>query len=255
MSSTGTSPLCEYCSAIEFELLRHPTAHDIQILNSGSPPPDSSPFLGWEGRLDTKEWSLGLESRISKSASSCALCEAIDGIVLRQAKAFEQGSLGNGRPDLVCIATIHPSGFYFPRDSDGRSFNLHRMSLIWVLPENPAWLGPGPPKDRPEESGWANSGTPAVVVRLMDCFQTCAKGSSRGATRAHFRDVEQPVEDIMFGGRTRPPLIDPQLPASWLKNCLKNHGLNCHPGIKYPLWGRLKKYATLYVPPSFLGII
>jgi hypothetical protein len=69
--------LCEYCSQIDFEMLRHPTVADIRLLNAGGEPKDQYPYKYDESEQITRNTSLGLHSRIQLSSANCSLCSAV----------------------------------------------------------------------------------------------------------------------------------------------------------------------------------
>ncbi|KAF5872892.1 putative mitochondrial aaa atpase protein [Botrytis fragariae] len=56
-------PLCEYCSAIEFEMLRCPTIEELMSLNIKSGIPDTYPFKSSSHRRDRPKFSLGFQYR------------------------------------------------------------------------------------------------------------------------------------------------------------------------------------------------
>jgi hypothetical protein len=218
--------LCEYCSQIDFEMLRHPTVADIRLLNAGGEPKDQYPYKYDESEQITRNTSLGLHSRIQLSSANCSLCSAVVEIHRRHPDILDSLRAA-GVVDPLCIAVtrwagvlLAPDGTTWKMPRDGTDcFYLRQLSLDF----------------RPLKEG--ETAQPGILSpdlawrRLYDCFQTYQPdvGTAQGGvskTPEIWQTAGEP-ESILFGARKRPPMLDPKLLKSWLEHCLANHGDTC----------------------------
>jgi len=221
MASGPGHDLCEYCAEIDFEMLQNPTAADIRLLNAGGVPKDQYPYKNEKSDQVDVRRSLGLHSRIEKSAAKCPLCAAVLKIHKQQPHVLD--SLRTvGVVDPLCIASIAPSGRLLPPEGvtwralgteDVGFFYLRQLSLEFRPPDAGEVVQPGALLDT-SYIRWQ---------RLTDCFQSY-QGEDMSANGWL---VPKEQDRTLFGGRKRPPMLDPKLPELWLHDCLTNHAGAC----------------------------
>lgn len=223
------SNLCNYCSQIDFGLLRLPRADELVDLNEGRPPLDHHPFKEFYSKFGNSygvpRWNLGLQSRIDEE-SACQFCSAIRhvlrGAVASQPWVQRQWARAASH-DLLCIASIDAAGSILPSkdtvgDSGHSNVTIRHICLQWVRPKDENCQSPGrislrmQPEDKRE------------VLSLYSCFQLRSQSTS-------ILDVvegnTQGPDDEFFGGRLVPEFIDPRLPRKWLEDCHSTHGDTC----------------------------
>jgi hypothetical protein len=219
-ASGPSASLCRYCAEIDFEMLRYPTIGDLQLLNAGGEPKDQYPYKSETSDATEVRRSLGLHSRIEESAARCPFCRAVVEIHKQQPHVLDFLRAA-GLPDPLCIATIGPSGRLFaPEGVTWKSktnaqfdfFFLRRLSLQFRPLDEGEVVQPG-----------HLEGAITRWQTLSGCFQSYQK-EDMAADRWSVPD--QP-DRILYGGRKRPPNLDPKLPAMWLHDCLTNHGDTC----------------------------
>lgn len=204
--------LCEYCALIDFDLLYHPSRSEL--LGSWT--------SGGRRGGSANCWSLGLQSRIDESSSSCPLCHAICELLHQHSLIRNSWQHHGARLRVpVCLACIEVGGYLpLPSGSPRHSINFGRIWLYWQE-KNEQNIGPG------VSGAHMNINMP----RLVECFQTCTPGVlRRPPMKDVFNDEEHSPGDLVFGGRVRPGILDPGLPAQWLSDCLANHGDACRLG-------------------------
>lgn len=219
----AASRLCDYCSHIDFQLLHPKSRHDFD--RRLSDPQSVSRYEKSGG------WSLGPHGRITSSAASCDFCHAICELLQQNPYIHDTCKSRNQSLDeLVCIVAIWDAGrIYSPnarpskswrtqgKTQDWEAFGLHRISLFWDE-ETSENRGPGAFKKQQDGS---DSG-----LSLLDCFSACTPGTALGSTAQTYTLLEHTdmrKEDLVFAGRSRPPIINMELPTLWLKECLENH--------------------------------
>ncbi|KAF6822225.1 tol protein-like protein [Colletotrichum plurivorum] len=210
------STLCEYCSHINFDLLRHPTAAEIQCMNAGDRPSgDRFPLKHNDttGQV-APMWSLGFLSRIRKSAASCSFFKAVV-TVLQEQRHQLAGLVAEGVDDPFCIAVCGVAGTLMPpegiawnsvrSEEGGDVFHLRRLELGFQ-PAASDSVGPG------------MVGTIHRWKRLVECFQTYHPESDIGFSKMEniFGEAED-ADTVLFAGRKRPAKVRTGLPAQWLK--------------------------------------
>lgn len=215
--------LCDYCSQIDFGLLRLPTASELVALTEGRPTTDRhSKFRVSNGGPN---WNLGLQSRI-ETEPACQLCAAIRHILHRavasQPVVRHQWARAENN-GLMCIAFIDLAGTILPSEvivGNGcpPSVPIQHLSLKWVRPWDDVCQSPGQIKV-PREPGDERE-----VLSLYSCFQLKSQDLS-------INDVVQNnapgLDAELFGGRLVPEFTDRRLPRQWLGNCLSNHTNTC----------------------------
>ncbi|KAJ8067231.1 hypothetical protein OCU04_004595 [Sclerotinia nivalis] len=155
--------LCEYCSAIEFEMLRCPTTEELRSLNTKSEVPDCYPFKSFIHNRQAPKFSLGPYTRIRQSSSTCAFCSAICDVVPDQ--------IENSIRDLdsfKCVASIKSCARIVPIeaeawDSDRDLMYLYRIGLSWY----PIVEG-----EKTDEPGIHKTTDAAPWYYIDDAFQT-----------------------------------------------------------------------------------
>ncbi|KAF7870343.1 hypothetical protein EAF04_004089 [Stromatinia cepivora] len=202
--------LCEYCSAIEFEMLRCPTTEELRSLNTKSEVPDCYPFKSFIHNRQAPKFSLGPHTRIRQSSSTCTLCSAICDVIPDQKE--------NPFRDLdsfKCVASIVSYARIVPIeaeawDSDRDLMYLYRINLSWY----PIVEG-----EKTDEPGIHTTTDAAAWYYIDDAFQTYNGEVCQDSTS------NEPINQnsTVFSGRIRPEIIDIKRPAQWLKECLDNH--------------------------------
>ncbi|KAK6607822.1 Mus7/MMS22 family protein (ATPase) [Botrytis cinerea] len=203
-------PLCEYCSAIEFEMLRCPTIEELISLNTKAGVPDCYPFKSSSHKRDRPKFSLGLHYRVRQSSSECPFCSAICDIVSDQ-KDNRMRDLDS----FECVASIVACARVVPVKAmawgpECEFMHLYRIDLIWYP------IGEGEKTDQP---GIRTDTETFPWYFINDAFQTYDAEVSDDGTSS--RKGNQKV--AVFSGRLRPKIIDIKRPAQWLKECQDNH--------------------------------
>ncbi|KAF6802204.1 tol protein-like protein [Colletotrichum sojae] len=193
------STLCEYCSHIDFDLLRHPTAAEIRSMNAGDRPSgDRFPLKHHDttGQI-APMWSLGLLSRIRKSAASCSFCETVV-TVLQQQRHQLDDLVAVGVDDPFCIAAcgfaatlMPPEGITWKSvrsEEGGDVFHLRRLELGF-RPATSGSVGPGP------------IDTIHKWKRLVACFQTYHPESDTGFSKMENVFGKAEDADTVFCGQ------------------------------------------------------
>ena len=205
--------LCQYCAHINFDLLYYPSGSELSDLRTSETRRHPSHSC----------WSLGLQSRIDESSSSCPLCHAICELLHQHPlvrDSWQHDSTALRAP--VCIAYIETAGsLRLPSGSPRDNVSLRRVSLYW--------------KERSEQNIDAGpvdkDHTFPNTPQLVECFQACIPGVlGRPPLKDVFNEEENSPRDLAFGGRLRPEILDPGLPTQWLSDCLANHGDACRLG-------------------------
>lgn len=200
--------LCDYCDKIHFDALRCPTAGELQELNNGQIAKDRFPYKALGRDKEPEHWNLGLQSRITQSASTCPMCEAICMLVREESGREEY------LQHLQCSAEVSYSAYILPEQGiewKEMSFKLNRIFLRWfgVADSDAASDGPGLFQHR-GNINWFS---------VEDAFQISAEdfsGPWNGFTANN-------NSRVIFGGRRRPSKIDFELPLKWLTDCLSHH--------------------------------
>lgn len=215
--------LCDYCSQIDFGLLRLPTAGELVALTEGRPPTNRhSKFRVSNGGPD---WNLGLQSRI-ETETACQLCAAIRHVLHRavasQPVVRHQWARTQSH-GLMCIAFINLAGTILPSEvivgnSRPPSVPIQHLSLKWVRPWDDVFQSPGQIKV-PREPG-----DDREVLSLYSCFQLKSQNLS---TSDMVQNNVPGLDAELFGGRLVPEIIDRRLPRQWLEDCLLNHSDTC----------------------------
>ena len=205
--------LCEYCALINFDVLYHPSRSELLGPRTSEK----------KRRRSDSCWSLGLQSRIDESSSSCPLCHAVCELLHQHPRIRNSWRHDGTAPRApVCLASIATAGSVrLPGASPRDRIDLKRVSLYWQERSGQNIL-PGVV---------ANLNTDSDMPRLVECFQACTPGLLRRLPLEDvFNEDGMLAEDLAFGGRLRPQILDPGLPAQWLSNCLANHGDACRLG-------------------------
>ncbi|CAD6444537.1 09dc9103-2e4f-4484-b6d9-2a34349ee3c5 [Sclerotinia trifoliorum] len=202
--------LCQYCSAIEFEMLRCPTTEELRSLITKSEVPDCYPFKSFIHNRQAPKFSLGPHTRIQQSSPTCAFCSAICDVVPDQ--------IENPIRDLdsfKCVASMKSFARIVPMDgeawdSDRDLMYLYRIGLSWY----PIVSG-----EETDEPGIHRTTDAAPWYYIDDAFQTyngevCQDSNNNGSVDRN---------STVFSGRIRPEIIDIKQPAQWLKECLDTH--------------------------------
>lgn len=221
--------LCDFCSQIDFGLLRLPRASELKAVNEGRPPPDHHPFKSLHSKFGNSHgvphWNLGLRSRIDRE-SACKLCSAI-GHVLRRAlvsKSIAQRQWARAKDhNLLCVASIDEcASISLSKDVLGNAspprVNIRHISLQWLRPGDEDCQTPGRINLRRDPDGQR------TVLSLNQCFQLQARNLS---VHDVMENISPGPDAELFGGRLVPELIDPRLPRRWLEDCRLNHGDTC----------------------------
>lgn len=203
-------PLCEYCSAIEFEMLRCPTIEELTSLNTKAGVPDCYPFKSSSHKRDRPKFSLGLHYRVRQSSSECPFCSAICDIVSDQ-KDNRMRDLDS----FECVASIVACARVVPVKAMAwgpkcEFMHLYRIDLIWYP------IGEGEKTDQP---GIRTDTETFPWYFINDAFQTYDAEVSDDGTSSKKGNRKVAV----FSGRLRPKIIDIKRPAQWLKECQDNH--------------------------------
>ncbi|TGO12283.1 hypothetical protein BTUL_0091g00280 [Botrytis tulipae] len=203
-------PLCEYCSAIEFEMLRCPTIEELISLNVKSVIPDSYPFKSSSHKRDRPKFSLGFQYRVRQSSSECPFCSAICDVLSDQ-KDNRMRDLDS----FECVASIVACARVVPVKAmawgpECEFMHLYRIDLIWYP------IGEGEEIDKP---GLRTDTETFPWYFINDAFQTydlevCDNDTGNGNVNH---------KAAVFSGRLRPEIIDVKLPAQWLRECQDNH--------------------------------
>jgi hypothetical protein len=224
-SATPSGPrhgsLCDYCAEIDFEILRNPTMGDLRLLNTGGEPENQYPFKREPPEVTDIQRNLGLHSRIEESAASCVFCHAIVEVRKQQPHVLDFMHAA-GVPDPLCVATIGPAGRLLAPEGvkwEGLKteeidyYFLRRLSLGFRPLEPAEAVQPGAVLNK-DSSVWQ---------RLTGCFQSYEKEdmAERGWSAPEGHD------QLNFGGRRRPAMLDTKLAALWLHDCFTNHGGAC----------------------------
>ncbi|KHE83312.1 HET-domain-containing protein [Neurospora crassa] len=198
--------LCEYCTAIDFEQLRLPSSKDVEELNEGQPIEGRFPWINYRINNDDRpHWSLGAQSRIERSASTCSFCREVSlvletsGVRVKAPAVFEK--------DTICDVYFTEAGYVeAPAGVTWKRYDAleipaipyPRVSLRWTVREKHpwrwSWMGRYP--------GYKD------VIELFEGFQSIEMGTNE--------------RQSLFNGRERPALIDLELPRRWLRHCLDN---------------------------------
>ncbi|EDO02734.1 hypothetical protein SS1G_05211 [Sclerotinia sclerotiorum 1980 UF-70] len=155
--------LCEYCSAIEFEMLRCPTTEELRYLNTKSEVPDCYPFKSFIHNRQAPKFSLGPHTRIRQSSSTCSFCSAICDVVPDQKE--------NPIRDLdsfKCVASMKSFARIVPIEAEAWDSNrdlmyLYRISLSWY---------PIVDGEETDEPGIHKTTDAAPWYYIEDAFQT-----------------------------------------------------------------------------------
>ncbi|APA11729.1 hypothetical protein sscle_08g064990 [Sclerotinia sclerotiorum 1980 UF-70] len=202
--------LCEYCSAIEFEMLRCPTTEELRYLNTKSEVPDCYPFKSFIHNRQAPKFSLGPHTRIRQSSSTCSFCSAICDVVPDQKE--------NPIRDLdsfKCVASMKSFARIVPIEAEAWDSNrdlmyLYRISLSWY---------PIVDGEETDEPGIHKTTDAAPWYYIEDAFQTY-----NGEIYQESNNNESVNRNsTVFSGRIRPEIVDIKQPAQWLQECLDNH--------------------------------
>lgn len=218
----STSDLCDFCTEINFDMLRLPTVNEIQLLNAGCRPPDQFPY-----KFDTSSEvgpskNLGLVSRVQKSSGTCPFCSAVVEVLQQHPHVLDR--LRNvGVVDPLCHVSIFPSGRL--RAPEGVSWKPTREDAdtdtdFFYLRQLQLGFSPLQPGQRVQPG----------QLWLVECFQLhhleTPVPQGDGASTRRRQDPDE-LEHILFGGRERPAMLDPKLLAHWLDDCLTHHTMTC----------------------------
>ena len=110
MESKAT--LCESCSAINFNLLRVPTAGQLRRLSAGLDITGQYPFKR-NLEYSQTEWELGPMKCIQSSADLCVLCGAISQVY---DDIDVQHAAEGLNPDMLCTAGLCFRGYFAPKN-------------------------------------------------------------------------------------------------------------------------------------------
>ncbi|KAK1659971.1 hypothetical protein BDP55DRAFT_636456 [Colletotrichum godetiae] len=192
----GTA-LCEHCSLIDFEYLRHPTAAEIESLNTGQRPTEDRFPLKFGRPIDgDPSWTLGRTSRMNASAAT------LEDELKKLADA--------GLMDPLCYATCDIAGALQPRKGTTWEWAQHgetnpefimRQLAIYFIPfDKNSSNGLKPVCVGFKEASWKG---------MFHCFQTYDAERPQGSSNVqNFFEKTIDPGDILFTGRKRPSKLD-----------------------------------------------
>ncbi len=201
---SASQSLCDHCKQINFDALQGPSAMDMKDLAEGK-------IVGerFAGKVQDKV-DLGTFGRIRKDASKCQLCSLFYYIIQRQGATYQHRSVYKtldsddihfrADPDLCYYARIEALN----TDSNG-TFVLRRLSLTAHKVLSPD----------------------STIAYFDHAIQICDNNILKTPTEASTFQTHNTADEILFGGRLRPPTIDLQLVHRWMRICADEHAGHC----------------------------
>ena len=159
---------------------------------------------------DKAKVNLGTSGRIREDALQCQLCSLFYDIIRKQGATYQHRSVYKkldsndvhfrADPDLCYYARIHA-----PDTNINGSFLLCRLSLTAHKVLSPD----------------------LVIAYLDNVIQIYDSGILKPPTEASTVQARRTEDEMVFGGRKRPPTIDIQLVRRWMRNCVDEHAGHC----------------------------
>ncbi|KAH8588238.1 heterokaryon incompatibility protein-domain-containing protein [Bisporella sp. PMI_857] len=220
MESKAT--LCEFCSAINFNLLRVPTAGQLRRLSASLDITGQYPFKrNLEG--SQTEWELGPMKRIQSSADLCNLCRAIS-------QVYDDTNVYNAAegldPDMLCTVGLGFRGYFAPENISSVSpavlenmgfgveqaqdllFTFRSLTIKWT--------------DNFTES---HTFFPKTIWAKHALHEYDTRHSK--VPLPLFNDEEIPDDGRLLSGRIASPQVQFNMLRAWIDECTSRHEDHC----------------------------
>ncbi len=217
VKSQPKATLCRFCSSINFDLIRLPTAGELRQLSAGLDVTGQYPFKRHlKGPI---EWQLGSMKRIQESASSCSLCACISSLYDEVQRAKQHVT-----SDMVCNALLAIRGYFKPRNINN------------VAPSVLEYMGVKQPQDlafsfRSLTITWSDAKAKSEtffsnVIYANHAFHAYDIQHSASPLTL-FKDETIPDDGLLLCGRVTKPRIRPEIFHAWMGECTEKHGARC----------------------------
>ena len=204
MERVNCQPLCQYCSRIDFDLLRGPTIEEINDIVCGKS--RGGIFARGDDAKVEKKIDLGSLGDIRKRAARCSLCLLLLGIINRQGAVYKNGRSLDAEsiffradPDLCYYGAISSP----MRKGAGTEFIFRRLNLTAHEVQS---------RD--------------AIAYFNHLIQVCAIEQSSLPDIPHHGKQSQTSKHL-FGGRKRSLELDLNLVRKWMKICSQQHQTSC----------------------------
>ncbi|KAE9367229.1 HET-domain-containing protein [Stipitochalara longipes BDJ] len=220
------SNLCQFCSTIDFDYIRVPTAGQLRLLSSGHNVTGSKPFCHEPDKEPYPSWTLGSLARVRASARECPLCTA----VAELAEKISSLSSNVLTPETVCKVICRWSGgFQAPagaelseelirqmasKRTEDVSFSLNNLSIHFTT--------------QPSNDFKLNLKSTKIVTWWIQAYNP----GHAGETAVPFDDSHVADDSLLFCGRPTSPMVPMDLLLAWMRECKINHKYHCAAKVK-----------------------
>lgn len=208
--------LCSYCSAINFEVLRLPTAGQIRR-SSDEHGNTTIPHLPPPTDLDAT-WDLDTVERIRQTAGTCTFCEVIFYLLdtlERAGKRVDSNFFCEVFPMSEGICDVQYSQHLDPAAPEGHGTNTGATkgfllrTLDFRFTDVKRNIGPTDAARQVYAKQWAQIYSPQCPKTL-------------------FGDEGVSDDSYVFGHRKVPLLLNIETMISWKRECLSSHKASCY---------------------------